>query len=54
MDLPPEVEDYLVRRGRRDLKSLLSAVGRLQQAVFSAKRRMTVPLARDILKGGSD
>ena len=51
MDLPPEVEDYLVRRERRDLRSLLRAVGRLQQAVFSAKRRMTVPLARDILGG---
>ena len=50
IDLPPEVEKYLVSRGKRDLKSLLGTVERMQQVVFASKRRMTVPLLREILR----
>jgi DnaA family protein len=53
IDLPPEVEKYLVSRGKRDLKSLLSTVERMQQVVFASKRRMTVPLLREILRADS-
>ena len=50
IDLPVEVEKYLVSRGKRDLKSLLNTVERMQQVVFASKRRMTIPLLREILR----
>ena len=52
IELPADVQDYLIKHGRRDIDSLLSALERLKQAAFVAKRRITVPLAREIL--GSD
>jgi DnaA family protein len=50
IDLPPDVEKYLVSREKRDLKSLLNTVERMQQVVFAGKRRITVPLLREILR----
>ena len=50
IDLPPDVETYLVSREKRDLKSLLNTVERMQQVVFAGKRRITVPLLREILR----
>jgi DnaA family protein len=50
IDLPKEVENYLVQRGKRDLKSLLGTVARMQQVIFASKRRMTIPLLREILR----
>ena len=50
VELPGEVSDYLLRRGQRGLAQLLGAVERLQQAAFTDKRRITVPLAREVLR----
>jgi len=50
IELPSEVGAYLLSRGPRGLARLLPAVERLQQAAFTAKRRITVPLAREILQ----
>lgn len=47
--LPGDVANYLLRYGRRDLTSLLDALEQLRQAAFAGKRRITVPLAREIL-----
>lgn len=50
IDLPREVGRYLIRHSARDIRSLLSGVEQLQRAAFSARRRITVPLAREILR----
>ncbi len=50
IELPPEVGKYLLERGPRNLAGLIAAVGRMQRAAFAAKRRITVPLAREVLR----
>lgn len=49
IDLPPDVGLYLLRRSSRGLGSLVAALERLQNAAFVGKRRITVPLAREVL-----
>lgn len=49
VELPADVANYLLRYGRRDLASLLKALERLREAAFADKRRITVPLAREVL-----
>jgi DnaA family protein len=50
IELPAEVQDYLIKHGKRDMSSLLQALERLKDAAFAAKRKITVPLAREVLK----
>ncbi len=49
IELPGEVQRYLIKRGKRDMGSLLSMLEQLKDAAFVSKRRITVPLAREIL-----
>lgn len=49
IEVPPDVQTYLLRRARRDLGSLLGALDRLKEAAFAQKRKITVPLAREVL-----
>ena len=49
IELPQDVMHYLIKHSKRDMGSLLSALERLKDAAFVAKRRITVPLAREIL-----
>jgi DnaA family protein len=49
IELPQDVMDYLIKHGKRDMGSLLSTLERLKDAAFADKRRITVPLAREIL-----
>lgn len=49
IEVPPEVQSYLLRRGKRDLGSLLGSLERLKEAAFAEKRKITVPLAREVL-----
>ena len=49
IELPQDVQRYLILHSRRDIGSLLNALERLRQAAFVAKRRITVPLAREVL-----
>lgn len=49
IDIPPDVGNYLIKRSSRNLRDLLHAVDRLQHAAFTSKRRITVPLAREVL-----
>jgi chromosomal replication initiation ATPase DnaA len=49
--VPLDVHNYLLRYGRRDMASLLTALERLKDAAFAEKRKITVPLAREILEG---
>jgi DnaA family protein len=50
IELSEEVLAYLRDRGHRSLGSMLATVDRLQHAAFTAKRRITVPLVREVLK----
>src|SRR5210317_509487 len=51
IEVPLDVQKYLLRYGRRDMASLLTALERLKDAAFADKRKITVPLAREILDG---
>ena len=50
IELPEDVKNYLIKHGRRDMPSLLLALERMKDAAFAEKRKITVPLAREILK----
>ena len=50
IELPSDVRDYLLKHGKRDMASLLQVLEQLKDAAFSGKRKITVPLAREILK----
>lgn len=49
IEVPLDVQQYLLRYGRRDMASLLTALERLKDAAFADKRKITVPLAREVL-----
>ena len=48
--LPPEVTQYLLRHGRRDLPSLLAALGALDEHSLRLHRAPTVPLLKEVLQ----
>ena len=53
-ELSPDVIDYLLRHGRRDMGSLLAAVAALDRLSLAAKRPITVPVLRDWLQAVLD
>jgi len=50
IELPEDVQNYLLKYGKRDMASLLEALERLKNAAFVSKRKITVPLAREVLR----
>ncbi len=50
INLPEDVQIYLLNRGPRDLPSLLDSLQALRRSALSAKRKITVPLAREVLQ----
>lgn len=48
--LPPEVTQYLLRHGRRDLPSLLAALDALDEHSLRLHRAPSVPLLKEILQ----
>jgi DnaA family protein len=48
--LSAEVIDYLLRHGRRDMQSLLSALAALDRVSLATKRTITVPLLKEWLQ----
>ncbi len=48
--LSAEVIDYLLRHGRRDMRTLLAALAALDRLSLSAKRPVTVPLLKQWLR----
>jgi len=48
--LDPEIVQYLLRHGRRDLTSLLRTLDALDAASLERKRAITLPLLREILQ----
>ena len=54
LNLPEEVQQYLLKRHDRSLTSLIHSVESLQQAAITHKRRITIPLAREVLKSNKE
>ena len=50
--LSEEVQHYLLKHHDRSLTALIQTVENLHQAALTNKRRVTVPLAREVLKAG--
>lgn len=50
--LSPEVTNFLLRRGSRNLADLMETLETLERATLARQRRLTVPFVREIL--GSD
>jgi DnaA-homolog protein len=48
--LAPELTDYLLRHGRRDLSSLMAVVDALDEYSLQTKRPITLPLLREVLQ----
>jgi DnaA family protein len=49
IELPLDVQRYLIKHSKRDMGSLLTLLEQLKDSAFVAKRRITVPLAREII-----
>ncbi len=52
IDLPDDTAVYLLRRVPRDMASLYAMLDRLDLEALRAKRRLTIPFVRDVLKSG--
>ena len=52
IEVPEDVVAYLIRRSERSPARLVTLVERLRHAAFTDKRRITVPLARQVLQSG--
>lgn len=50
LSLPDDVQQYLLKHHDRSMAALVHTVESLQQAALTLKRRITVPLAREVLK----
>jgi DnaA family protein len=53
ISLPDEVQRYLLKRHDRSMGPLIKTVESLQRAALTNKRRITVPLAREVLKAAN-
>jgi DnaA family protein len=52
LEIPPETLAYLQRHAPRDFGALCRLLDRLDSASLATHRRLTVPLAREVLEGG--
>ena len=50
LSLPEDVQQYLLKHHDRSMAALIQTVESLQQAAIIHKRRITIPLAREVLK----
>lgn len=50
LELPDETARYLLSRSRRDMRSLYRLLDTLDHEALRAKRRLTIPFVRDILR----
>jgi DnaA family protein len=54
INLPEEVQSYLLRRGARSLPVLMEHLEAVRVAALAGKRQITVPLAREVLQSRSN
>jgi DnaA-homolog protein len=50
LELPDDTAAYLLSRSRRDMRSLYGLLDRLDTEALIAKRRLTIPFVREVLK----
>ena len=50
LELPGETARYLLNRSKRDMASLYDVLDRLDLEALRAKRRLTIPFVRDVLR----
>jgi DnaA family protein len=48
-DIPGDVQRYLLKHGDRNIAALIEAVDKLARAALTTKRRITIPMAREVL-----
>jgi len=54
LSLPAEVQAYLLKHHDRSMAALIQTVERLHEVALTVKRRITVPLVREVLKADED
>ena len=54
LSLPDDVQQYLLKHHDRSMAALIHTVEKLHQAALTNKRRITVPLAREVLKAARE
>ncbi len=54
LSLPEDVQQYLLKHHDRSVAALIQTVENLQRAALTHKRKITVPLAREVLKAAGD
>lgn len=54
LKLPEDVQKYLLKHHDRSMAALIHIVENLQQAALIHKRRITIPLAREVLKSNKE
>jgi DnaA family protein len=54
LELPDETAAYLLKRSRRDMRSLYVLLDRLDLEALRAQRKLTIPFVRDVLAEGSE
>lgn len=54
LTLPEDVQKYLLKHHDRSMAALIHIVENLQQAALIHKRRITIPLAREVLKSNKE
>ena len=52
IEIPDEVVGYVLTRCRRDMKSLMALLDRLDHHSMARQRRLTVPFVRDLIEAG--
>ncbi len=50
IQLPEDVQRYLLKHQQRNLATLMKTIDDLHRAALTLKRRITIPLARDVLR----
>ncbi len=50
MELPDDVAAYLLKHSTRDLRGLFALLDEFDQATLTAKRRLTLPFVRELLR----
>ncbi|MDX1481955.1 MAG: DnaA/Hda family protein, partial [Woeseiaceae bacterium] len=50
LELPDATADYLLTRERRDMASLYAVLDRLDDEALAARRRLTVPFVKEVLR----
>ena len=52
--VPEDVKQYLLKHHDRSMSALIQTVENLHQAALTHKRRITIPLAREVLKAAKE